>query len=320
VCAATTLVGAIACGSAPDTDLAVDGTDFPAPVQVGCIERVDAGRQAVASEGLTYEVSVPAGCLRAPCGMILDVHGGTMSAEMEENNTRLSVLGAERGYVVVQPNAAGGLWNAAADDPKVFAFMLDVARAWHLDTNRIHMTGFSQGGYMTWRFLCAHSDVLASAAPAAAAGQPMLTIETLCEFAGPAGPARPIPILYMHGTQDGLVSFQNALVQRDAIVARYGAGAAEVVDRGPVHVRTRFEKSGTPGAIFEFLQHDYSTAAGVGIPPFGVALKGHCYPGSTDFTPSAAGQLMPFACTTPSPSAFNWGELALEFFVEHPKR
>ncbi|GIS33212.1 MAG: hypothetical protein Ct9H90mP4_11260 [Gammaproteobacteria bacterium] len=32
---------------------------------------------------------------------------------------------------------------------------------------RIHITGFSQGGYMSWRFICKYSDVLASAGPLA---------------------------------------------------------------------------------------------------------------------------------------------------------
>jgi len=56
----------------------------------------------------------------------------------------------------------------------------------------------------------------------------------------------------------------------------------------------------------------------VGLPPFGVAIKGHCYPGSKDYTPSVPGQLMGFGCN--GENAFHWGEVALRFFRAHPRR
>jgi polyhydroxybutyrate depolymerase len=290
---------------------------FPAPVPTGCVSDVTSGQHSFDCESIRYEVSVPDACLSRACGLVVDVHGGTMSAEMENNNTNLRALGAQHGYVVIQPSAASGVWTAATDDPKIFAFMQQTAQAFHLDPKRLHITGFSQGGYMSWRFICQHSDWLASAAPAAAAGQPLISIETPCEFNGPAGPVHEIPILYMHGTLDGLVAFQNGLAQKDAVIKRYAVGNEQIVSQSAAHRWTRYTNAS--GALFEFIQHDYTTDAAVGVPPFGVAIKGHCYPGSTDFVATEPGQLMAFGCKTPSPSAFTWGEVVIQFFIDHPK-
>lgn len=40
-----------------------------------------------------------------------------------------------------------------------------IGPGWQIDPMRIHMTGFSQGGALSWRFICDHADVLASVAP-----------------------------------------------------------------------------------------------------------------------------------------------------------
>jgi hypothetical protein len=65
---------------------------------------------------------------------------------------------------------------------------------------------------------------------------------------------------------------------------------------------------------FELIRHDYSTDATF----FGVAVGGHCYPGSTDLTVTLPGQLMGFGCK--DMCSFTWAEEAVRFFMEHPKR
>jgi hypothetical protein len=122
----------------------------------------------------------------------------------------------------------------------------------------------------------------------------------------------------MHGRQDALVNFSNALTQRDAVVTRFGLSAGRPVSSSAAHTWTRYE--GPSGVRFEFIEHDYVTDAAVGVPPLGVALVGHCYPGSRDLVASVPRQLMAFGCKTPSPSASTWGRAAIEFFIEHPQR
>ena len=99
----------------------------------GCITDTSAGSRVFTCDGFKYDVTVPDACAAGGCGLVLDVHGATMSGKMEDANTDMRALGAKYGYVVVQPNAnpapPSSSWNPAADDPKVFAFFQDALAA-----------------------------------------------------------------------------------------------------------------------------------------------------------------------------------------------
>ena len=280
------------------------GAPIPPPVADDCITDVSAKPDHVFDcSSLKWNMSVPPACVTNACGLIFDVHGFTMSGKMEDNNTKLASLGAKNGFIVVNPNAdpapplAG--WVAADDDPKVFDFMQRTIKAFHVDPKRVHFTGFSQGGDMSWRFLCDHADVIASAAPAAF-GQ---SADEKCFSKGKA-PVRQIPILYMHGTKDALVNFSAAQAARDAVIAVWGLSKTATVSSDATHSWDRYTNAG--GAVFEFIQHDYTG---------GAIIQGHCYPGSTD--PSGEpGQLFSFKCN--QTAAFNWGEAVMQFFLAHP--
>jgi poly(3-hydroxybutyrate) depolymerase len=231
---------------------------------------------------------------------VVDVHGLTMSGQMEDDNTNMRALGAQYGYVVVQPNAnpapPASSWSPPGDDDHVYAFIVQAIAATGVDAKRVHFTGFSQGGMMTFRFLCNHADLFASVAPAAGDG---------CNFQQGSMPSREIPVLYMHGTKDALVNFtSNAVPQRDALVAGWQMGAGTVIDQGTGYTRTRYTNAN--GTVFEFLQHDYAATSPI--------LVGHCYPGSTD-KGGQPGQLFSFACV--QPNGFTWGLEAMKFFMAH---
>jgi len=294
-------------GPASTTDDGTDTGTFPEPVPDDCITDVTPGHHEFLCDGLTFDVEVPDVCLEMACGMIFDVHGYTMSAQMQDANTGLRALGQRYGYIVVQPNAEpdppGASWNGMVDDPKVFDFMERVAAAWHVDAARWHFTGFSQGGFMSWRFICAHADVLASVAPGAACGDSFAFGD--CSFMGEDVPSDPVDILYMHGTSDALIGFGCAYPRRDAVVAHFGLGAEEVVAEGDAYRWTRHESD---EVTFEFIEHDYAADSFI--------LAGHCFPGSHDES-GAPGQLFSYACVEPTEVA--WGEAAMQFFLAHPK-
>src|SRR5690606_10640751 len=132
----------------------------------GCVTDVASGHHELTCGEIRYDLEVPAACLSAPCGLVLDIHGWTMSADAEDRNTDMRRRGRELGYVVVQPTAPGLIgvptWNLDAHAEPVFAFVSDVAAAFHTDPRRAHVMGFSQGGGMTWRLLCTHPEFFAS--------------------------------------------------------------------------------------------------------------------------------------------------------------
>jgi polyhydroxybutyrate depolymerase len=290
-------------GAAGSSAGAAGDAGFPGPTPKGCVNAPGPGDLQFDCDGLTYDVRVPPACVSSACGLVLDVHGATMSGVMEDHNTEMRALGTQHGFVVVQPNANPApplsSWNPGTDDDKVFAFLQLAMAVWHVDAKRVHMTGFSQGGMMTFRFICKHADVLASAAPAAGTG---------CSFGGGQMPSRELPILYMHGTKDVLVSYDGAGVpQKNAAVAAWAMAGPTTVQADAQHRWERYQNAS--GTVFELISHDYDTGNPV--------LGGHCYPGSKDLTGGAPGQLFGFACKPPC--AFTWGQAAMQFFLAHPR-
>lgn len=327
-------------GSGGDSDA---GTPFEPPVPSGCVTDVTAGVHDFECDMTVHTVSIPKACTTTACGVIVDVHGGMMSSQMQDKNTQLRALGVEHGYIVIQPNAQQNpiLLDqrlfvpdepmTPGDDTRVMNILMQVIEVFHADRRRIHMTGFSEGGYMTWRWLCAHSDLLASVAPGAAgygcanlANLGLTPPEIGCEMKGSAVPALHIPVLYLQGMMDGLVdpACADEWVESNVLSA-LGVGPATVLAGDPTFmtapfVRTRYEDP--DGVPFEYIQHQYTSDSSF----LGVPIVGHCYPGSSDLTVTPPeqtvippDQLMAFGCK--DECDFNWGEEVMAFFIAHPK-
>ncbi|MBI2378181.1 MAG: hypothetical protein HYV07_29540 [Deltaproteobacteria bacterium] len=327
----------------PDADARADGStglDAREPFDTGpasdagelpgddCIPTPRAGRQTYECGGLEFDLNVPARCFAGGCGLIMDVHGFSMSGIMEENNTGLAALGEARGFIVIQPNANGPRYATSwseADDPQVFDFLQRVERIFSVDSRKVHMTGFSQGGYMSWRFVCAHSDHLASVAVAAGASNCPAgagfgggLVVPACSYSGSEVPSEAIPVLYMHGRNDtNYVPFSCAEPQVDAVRAHLGLTESVEVASDASHEWMRYTSTASNSpALLETLFHEYSSDEAV---PFVDAsrLLGHCIPGSTD-PGGESGQIFSFKCQ--QASAFVWGEVTLDFFEAHPRR
>lgn len=296
-------------GTAPPVDAGTPDAGVDPSMPDDCITDVTPGRHTFACDGLVYHVSVPARCVAPGCAVVFDVHGFTMSGAMQENNTNLAALTEGTDFIVVQPSATpappASNWSARTDDARLFDFMMRVVDVFRTDRARLHITGFSDGGWLTWRFVCEHADVLASAAPAAASGY--CSIERACDFVGEEIPARKIPLLFMLGTQDAYVDYTCAQEQVTAVVAEWALASEGVVEQGDGYRLERF--IGDDGTSLELLVHDYASDASVPLIP---DLVGHCYPGSED-SGAEPGQLFPFGCTPPN--AFHWGARVLDFFT-----
>ncbi|TNF24871.1 MAG: hypothetical protein EP329_24090 [Deltaproteobacteria bacterium] len=271
------------------------------PEPVGCLTEVSAGHHVVSCEGgLLYDVEIPAACTTAPCGLIVDIHGWTMTAASEDANTDMRARGRDRGFVVIQPTASllvgVPTWGLDADAPRVHAFVLDAITALRIDTDRVHVMGFSQGGGMTWRLLCTHPEVYASAAP--------IGPITGCSFAGDQAPAGEVDILDVHGRNDAVVSYSTTgRPQVDAAVAYWPFGAGVVVEEDADHTVTRWT---TPsGTVLEHWAHDYEATS--------VLLRGHCFPGS----PQLIAFPVAFGCA--DTGTFDYAALAVAFFEAHPR-
>ena len=307
---------AAAVDAAAGADAAIDARRV---VLDPCFPDTGAGHHLFPCGGISFDVEVPAACAAVGCGIILDVHGLTMSAAMEDANTELRARGGAAGFVVVQPSAnpapPQSSWSTS-DDGVIHDFLVRAISVYAIDPGRVHMTGFSQGGFMTWRFACAHADLIASVAPGAAASNCPLggvgLIQPACAFVGAEMPARKMSILYLHGrAEQNYVPWACAQPQVDAIVSAWDLTSAGVVASDATFARSRWTDGGD--TVVELLAHDYSSTAQLPFIPAS-ELQGHCFPGSTD-TGTQEGQLFSFKCE--QAASFTWGAEVVAFFLAH---
>ena len=305
------------------------------PVASGCIVDVSPGPHTFLCAGLRTDLFVPDACTRPGCGLIMELHGDTGTGLLIDANTNLMALGAARGYLVVAPtgparsDGLGATWTLAEDD-KLIAILDVVARVFRTDPARTHLTGFSRGGYVTWRLLCEHADRFASVAPAAAGSSPggdcAGVPEVSCPFDPQVAngmPARARPVLFLIGRTDVPVPVACAMRVRDQAIAGWGLGDTRVLDGDTSYTHTRWSSSvaaaassvaaasasADGGGLLETFEHSYETVANGPQ----AATKGHCIPGST-FGPYAP----EYAVACAPPNAFTWGQEVLAFFVLHP--
>jgi polyhydroxybutyrate depolymerase len=154
-------------------------------------------------------VHLPTGTNRAPIILAFHGHGGTM--DFAARKFRLHELWPEA--VVVYPQGlatktprdlegtrAGWLMLPTTNnkDLKFFDAMLETARRdWHINTNRVYVSGHSNGGGFTYLLLGTRGDALAAVAPVAAGGAQLLR------------QAKPCPVLHIAGKNDLIVDFKN---------------------------------------------------------------------------------------------------------------
>jgi polyhydroxybutyrate depolymerase len=274
--------------------------------------------------GKTWTVTVPPQCSGSKgsggggggCGLIVDIHGWNMDADMQDKNSGMRAAGAAHGYAVLQPTACcvapATSWNmsaGSADPDQIMAVATELGALLALDARRRHCTGFSQGGYMTWAMLGRFPDAWAAVAPTAAGnGWPAAT--------------RPVPVLYQQGVHDGLVPIASGRAAIAALRAAGGLDAEAAVASGAGFNHSRFTSSraGAPGVV-EFVQHAY-----VGSPVGPLPIWGHCFAGSVDVPAGVAGallagQIMNFGCPFEAgeQAGYSYSDTVIAFFVAHPK-
>ncbi len=131
----------------------------------------------IADTNVVYSLAIPESCELGGCGLIVDIHGGSMNANTENNGTQLREYGnaaVSRGaltpYIVLQPsftdvfddngsgidipsliNDVGAYMNEL---PNLTNVIDQVVNAFDVDEDRMHMYGFSRGSSTTSVFYC----------------------------------------------------------------------------------------------------------------------------------------------------------------------
>jgi poly(3-hydroxybutyrate) depolymerase len=241
--------------------------------------------------------------------LILELHGDTGTGLLMDGHVKMRELGSQYGYVVIAPTGPpygagqpGSTWHGS-NDATLVQMVNDFAAVFRVDPKAIHVTGFSRGGFVTWRMICDHSDLFASAAPAGA-GNGQAFGEQTCFTTGRV-PTRKIPILFLMGRTDASVGYQTMTQIRDGAIANYGVTGPSTL---MMDANYRHDQWTGAGTVIETFDHAYET---VNDGPFASA-KGHCIAGST--TDPYAPQ---YAIPCKLPNAFVWGEEVMRFFRAH---
>jgi len=170
-----------------------------------------------------YRVHVPPGYPSAtPLPLVVVIHGAFDTAEGVERASGFSRLADQENFVALYPEGIGILgflqhWNAghccgkaAADGIDDVGFVAsaieDVCGHLNIDRDRVFMVGFSNGGMLVYRFAAERGELLAAAAPLAASigGRAAADVPEWRI----AEPARPLPLIVMHGLSDDDVRYE----------------------------------------------------------------------------------------------------------------
>ena len=152
--------------------------------------------------------------------LVIFLHGFTSSAEesIAISEGLMNRLADRDGAIVLYPNAIDKHWNEIAggyyektrgiDDTGFVAFLIDkYIKEHNVDPKRVYVSGFSNGGEMTYTLACRIPEKITAVAP---------VISNMgVEMAEKYRTGKPLPILIMNGTGDPVVPWNGGKVELD---------------------------------------------------------------------------------------------------------
>lgn len=183
-------------------------------------------------DGRRYWLDAPAAPADRPLPVVLVFHGFRDRAENLRRGTGFGTLARRDGFIAVFPDGHDGVrllgttgrgWDIGVDDAADRAFvvaLLDrLERERCIDRRRVFATGMSNGGFFSSLLGCQLADRFAAVA-AVAGGMEL----------GPCRPARPVPLLFLYGSNDTVVPPPMIRGGRDWWVRVNGCGDAAETD------------------------------------------------------------------------------------------
>lgn len=136
--------------------------------------------------------------------LVFNFHGLGSNALQQEFYSDMNRVADEKEFIVCYPNGVDGIWNVGfggdQDDVGFVLALIDhLATNYHIDLTRVFSCGMSNGGYFSYRLACEATDRIAAIASVTGSIVPNRLAQCI--------PGRPIPIMQIHGTQDGTVPY-----------------------------------------------------------------------------------------------------------------
>jgi polyhydroxybutyrate depolymerase len=229
-------------------------------------------------EFLTY---IPSADKTAKMPLVISLHGGFASPKGMFHLADFRSIADKEKFIVVCP-ASKRVWHDGADlngvdDVKFIDQLITyMINTYHTDPERVYVTGISNGGFMTTRLAYQLHERIAAIAVVAA------TLDIAAGYA----PENPMPVLYMHGTKDPIVSYKGGKVfgkgiySHTAIIKKWVA--IDNYDQTPVV--TQFRDDAHDGTTI--VKEEYSNPSSkLKVISYTINNGGHTWPGGWQYFP-----------------------------------
>ncbi|WP_405181679.1 hypothetical protein OG225_11495 [Nocardia sp. NBC_01377] len=295
-------------------------TPEPAPVpSAGCGRPVPVqGATTVKFQGTDksgqYRQNVPAGANR-PLPLVLALHGLLENIDIAELGSGLGEYGYRNGFVTITPQLdrlGPAQWEFGPDSADITwlsQVLTHVESTLCVDLRRVFVTGLSMGAFATSSLGCRFADRIAAIAP----------VSGLRDFSW-CRPARPVPVIAFHGTDDAIVPYAGQSNSGSAS----GSGASDentsaspraVTDNAAAWAR----RDGCTGApvrttiAADVVVDRYSCPTGIDVHLYSIVGGGHIWPGTDS-------PLYPSFIVGQNTNSISATALIWDFFRSHPMK
>jgi polyhydroxybutyrate depolymerase len=136
--------------------------------------------------------------------LVINMHPFVGTASGQMSYTKYNRLADTARCIVVYPNGIGGRWNSGTffgissnvDDVGFIGRLIDYMTLFYrIDTKRVYATGYSAGGFMSYKLACELTNRIAAIAPVAASMVPEGNFDNCV-------PSRTFPVLAINSVND----------------------------------------------------------------------------------------------------------------------
>lgn len=257
-----------------------------------------------------------------PTSLIIVLHGGGGTGQNMNKLTNFNAIADGENFIVVYPDGFEKHWNDGrnvqryraqsqnVDDVGFVSALIDhLSGEFNIDTNRVYVTGISNGAMMSHRLGCELSQKIAAIAPVAG-NIPANMISSWV-------PSRPVSVLIINGTEDPLVPWAGG----DVHLGPLELGQVVSVEN-TVKFWVNNDKCASTPVVTQLPDKDPSDGTRVKMETYGgcqdggevvlyaVEGGGHTWPGGPQYSPeSIIGR---------TSRDFDASEVIWQFFQEHP--
>lgn len=165
--------------------------------------------------------------IHAPSGieqnrpLVISMHGLHQTMHDQKNQTQFGTVADANKFVLVYPQAIDNSWQlwGTGDTDFILAIIDEMDKRYHIDRDRVYLTGFSMGGMMSYYAVTKIAYKIAAIGPVGG-----------FLMGGPdTNSSRPVPIIHIHGADDDFVPHSRVQECMDAWIARNNCPATPVV-------------------------------------------------------------------------------------------